>query len=323
MFAPTKTWRRWHRKINVNQKRYAVCSAIAASGVPSLVMSKGHMIGETAEFPMVVSDKVQEYDKTKQAVIFLRRLKVWADVAKVYKSRRNRAGVGKMRNRRRIQRKGPLIVYSKDQGLSRAFRNIPGVETQDVHKLNLLKLAPGGHVGRFVIWTESAFKELDKLYGTWRKDSEVKKGYNLPMPKMANTDLARLLKSDEIQGVIRAPVKKLILSKTKLNPLTNLKAMAKLNPYAIVTKRAGLLREEKIKQKKAAGAEAKKLALTLSRRKAMVDKAKKTLADKGKKADGKLKARLERFNKRATKKKEQRKKRAAEAGKKKKTVVKK
>lgn len=41
MFAPTKTWRRWHRKINVNQKRYALCSAIAASGIPSLVMSKG------------------------------------------------------------------------------------------------------------------------------------------------------------------------------------------------------------------------------------------------------------------------------------------
>lgn len=84
MFAPNKTYRRWHRKINVNQKRYAVCSAIAASGVPSLVMSKGHVIGETAEFPMVVSDKVQEYDKTKQAVIFLRRLKIWNDVAKVY-----------------------------------------------------------------------------------------------------------------------------------------------------------------------------------------------------------------------------------------------
>ena len=41
MFAPTKTWRRWHRKINVNQKRYALCSAIAASAIPSLVMSKG------------------------------------------------------------------------------------------------------------------------------------------------------------------------------------------------------------------------------------------------------------------------------------------
>lgn len=43
MFAPTKTWRRWHRKVNVNQKRYAMVSAIAASGVPALVMSKGKL----------------------------------------------------------------------------------------------------------------------------------------------------------------------------------------------------------------------------------------------------------------------------------------
>merc|ERR1712168_1775264 len=34
MFAPTKTWRRWHHRINTNQKRYAMCSAIAATGVP-------------------------------------------------------------------------------------------------------------------------------------------------------------------------------------------------------------------------------------------------------------------------------------------------
>merc|ERR1739844_851735 len=34
MFAPTKTYRRWHRKVNVAQKRYAIVSAIAASGVP-------------------------------------------------------------------------------------------------------------------------------------------------------------------------------------------------------------------------------------------------------------------------------------------------
>jgi large subunit ribosomal protein L4e len=41
MFAPTKTWRRWHRRININQRRYAICSAIAATGIPSLVMAKG------------------------------------------------------------------------------------------------------------------------------------------------------------------------------------------------------------------------------------------------------------------------------------------
>mmetsp|Transcript_14794 Transcript_14794/g.24181 ORF Transcript_14794/g.24181 Transcript_14794/m.24181 type:complete len:146 (+) Transcript_14794:66-503(+) len=39
MFGPTKQWRRWHRKINVNQKRYALASAVAASAVPALVMA--------------------------------------------------------------------------------------------------------------------------------------------------------------------------------------------------------------------------------------------------------------------------------------------
>jgi len=44
MFAPTKIWRRWHHRVNVNQKRYAMVSAIAASGVPALVLSKGIFI---------------------------------------------------------------------------------------------------------------------------------------------------------------------------------------------------------------------------------------------------------------------------------------
>lgn len=41
------------------------------------------MIQEVPEVPLVVSDKVQEYNKTKQAVIFLRRIKAWNDIQKV------------------------------------------------------------------------------------------------------------------------------------------------------------------------------------------------------------------------------------------------
>jgi len=206
MFAPTKIWRRWQRKINVNQKRYALCSAIAASGIPSLVMSKGHLINEVPEMPLVVSDKVQEFTKTKEAVALLRRLRAWSDVQKVYKTRRFRAGKGKMRNRRRTAKLGPLVIYGKDAGLTKAFRNIPGVSLVSVNKLNLLKLAPGGHVGRFVIWTESAFERLNALYGTWTQKSKLKSDYNLPQPIMTGTDLSRLLKSEEIQKVIRRPM---------------------------------------------------------------------------------------------------------------------
>merc|ERR1711881_649500 len=237
MFAPTKTWRRWHRKINVAQKRYAMCSAIAATGVPALVMARGHRISNVQELPLVISDKVQSYTKTKEAHIFLKKSKAYSDIEQVYKSKRFRAGKGKMRDRKRIMKKGPFIIYEQDQGLTKAFRNIPGVETCSVDHLNLLKLAPGGHVGRFCIWTESAFKKLDSIYGTWRKPSETKKNWNLPMPKMAVTDLSKLLKSEEIRKVLRAPQRKIKRSVVKTNPLKNVRTMLQLNPYAAVLKK--------------------------------------------------------------------------------------
>ncbi|XP_068627193.1 large ribosomal subunit protein uL4 [Battus philenor] len=251
MFAPTKPWRRWHRRVNLRQRRAAAAAAVAAAGVPALVQARGHIIEKIPELPLVVSDKVQEINKTKQAVIFLRRIKAWSDVLKVYKSQRLRAGKGKMRNRRRVQRKGPLIIYYKDQGLTRAFRNIPGVDLLKVDKLNLLKLAPGGHVGRFIIWTKSAFERLDALFGSWKTPSKEKKNFNLPQPKMANTDLTRLLKSEEITKVLRAPNNRVVRATRKLNPLTNTKAMLRLNPYAAVLRRKAVLDQQRKNNAKA------------------------------------------------------------------------
>ena len=72
-----------------------------------------------------------------------------------------RAGKGKWRNRRYAVRKGPLIVVSKRCEAVKAFRNLPGVDVNYVGALNLLRLAPGGHCGRMIVWTEEAFKQLD------------------------------------------------------------------------------------------------------------------------------------------------------------------
>lgn len=115
MFAPTKVYRRWHRKVNVAQKRYAMVSAIAATGVPALVMARGHRVEEIPEVPLVVSDKIQGYTKTKEAHIFMKKIKAYPDIDQVYKSKRFRAGKGKMRDRKRIQKRGPLVIYDQDQ----------------------------------------------------------------------------------------------------------------------------------------------------------------------------------------------------------------
>jgi large subunit ribosomal protein L4e len=175
----------------------------------------------------------------------LRKIRAWEDVKKVKNSKRMRAGKGKMRNRRHVMRRGPLIVYAQDKGIVRAFRNIPGVTLLQVRNLNLLKMAPGGHVGRFTIWTESAFAKLNAIYGTWEKNSKFKKYYNLPMPIMTNTDVSRILSSAEVQKAVcpkKHPTSKAVI---KPNPLKNLRAMKRLNPYITVVKRNSYLKRRK------------------------------------------------------------------------------
>jgi large subunit ribosomal protein L4e len=177
MFAPTKIWRKWHIKTNQNQRRFAVVSAVAASALPSLVLARGHRIEQVEEIPMVVSSAIESISKTKEAVAHLKASAAHADVDKVLKSRKLRAGHGKARNRRHTQRRGPLIIFNEDHGITRAFRNIPGIEAVNVRQLNVLQLAPGGHLGRFCIWTEGAFAMLDEVFGTHDKAATLKRDY--------------------------------------------------------------------------------------------------------------------------------------------------
>ncbi|KAK4478618.1 hypothetical protein RD792_014107 [Penstemon davidsonii] len=252
MFAPTKIWRRWHRRVNVTQKRHAIVSAIAASAVPSLVLARGHQIEQVPELPLVISDSAEGIEKTSGALKVLKQVGAIADVEKAKNSIAIRAGKGKMRNRRYISRKGPLVVYgSEGAKLVKAFRNIPGVDVAHVSRLNLLRLAPGGHLGRFIIWTKSAFEKLDEIYGTFDKPSEKKNGYVLPRTKMVNADLARIINSDEVQSVVKPIKKEVKRAPLKKNPLKNLNVMLKLNPYAKAAKRMALLAEaQRVKAKK-------------------------------------------------------------------------
>jgi len=252
MFAPTKVWRRWHRRINQNQRRYAQVSALAASALPALVMARGHSISNMNEIPCVIDDAIESVGTTKAAQTLLQKIGAFDDCAKAKSSKQIRSGKGKLRSRRHVMRRGPLVVYAKNDGIFQGFRNLPGVDVADVSSLNLLDLAPGGHVGRFIIFSKGAFAALDSVYGTFRSESKSKKGYTLPMPVMKSADITRIINSDEIQNVVR-PVTRGTKkeSGTKKNPLTNLNAMLKMNPYAKTMKRNATLFQEARLAKKA------------------------------------------------------------------------
>ncbi|EGF78420.1 hypothetical protein BATDEDRAFT_17297 [Batrachochytrium dendrobatidis JAM81] len=253
MFAPTKVWRKWHVKVNQNQRRFATASALAASALPSLVLARGHKIEQIDEVPLVVSSAVEAFTKTKAAIALLKQLKAYSDVEKVVNSKKLRAGVGKLRNRRHTQRRGPLVIYDNNEGIARAFSNIPGVETCSVNALNILQLAPGGHVGRFVIWTQAAFEKLDALYGTASTPSQLKKDYTLPVSIVSNPDLPRLINSDEIQAVVRpaGTSRPKCPFAQKKNPLKNMGLLNRLNPYAQTLRRRDIVNDLMHKEGKA------------------------------------------------------------------------
>ncbi|KAI9676014.1 MAG: hypothetical protein M1817_000757 [Caeruleum heppii] len=249
MFAPTKVWRKWHQKINLGQKRFATASALAASSVPALLLARGHQISTVPEVPLVVSSDAfagAAIAKTSTALSLLKTVGAGPDLTKVRMSRKLRAGKGKMRGRRHRQRRGPLVVYNPDKDgkeLVRAFRNIPGVETSSVYAMNLLQLAPGGHLGRFIVWTSSAFAALDHVYGSTSSPSALKRDFLLPSNVVTNADIGRLINSSEVQAVVR-PAKGESRTKRsgvqKKNPLKNKQVLLRLNPYASGYSKEGL-----------------------------------------------------------------------------------
>lgn len=159
---PPVSWKVIVKRINKKEKRFAIRSGIAATAVKELVEKRGHKF-ESEYLPIVVSNEIQSLKKTKDVEALFIAIGVQDDVERADR-RKVRAGRGKMRGRKHKKGKGPLIVVAEDEGIGYAARNLPGVEICSVAGLNAELLAPGAHPGRLVIWTESAFGQVDEVW---------------------------------------------------------------------------------------------------------------------------------------------------------------
>merc|ERR1711920_61129 len=195
MAFPTKVWRKWHRKINRKQRRYAIASAIAATASAPLVMARGHRIDQMPEIPLVVD--FGEVLKTKEAVKMLKTFGLAEELERTTK-RMVRVGKGKY-HRGRKTKVGPLIVYDGDYLSYRGFRNIPGVSLCHVLRLRLLELAPGTHLGRLVVWQKQAIEKLPAVYA-----QKAKTGFPLPRNIMENAEVNGFLRKRSLPASITA-----------------------------------------------------------------------------------------------------------------------
>nr|AOZ56154.1 ribosomal protein L4 [uncultured korarchaeote] len=158
---PPRTDKRLEEKINKKEKRLAMMSAISATADKEIVRSRGHRIPGEFETPLIISKEIESLSKTNQVKKLLDKLGL-SEELKRCKDRwgKIRAGRGKMRGRKRQRAKGPLIIVSKDDGIVKAARNIPGVDVKLVDLLSVKDLCPGGVPGRLTIWSETAIREI-------------------------------------------------------------------------------------------------------------------------------------------------------------------
>ncbi|MEM2122952.1 MAG: 50S ribosomal protein L4, partial [Candidatus Bathyarchaeia archaeon] len=125
---PPKSEKRIEKKINRKERLLALKAALAATADKKIVSLRGHVFNVKRGLPIVVSDEFEGVSKAGEAVKVLEKLGVGGDLERVKGSVKERAGKGKRRGRRLKRAVGPLIVVAKDRGISRAVRNLPGVD---------------------------------------------------------------------------------------------------------------------------------------------------------------------------------------------------
>ena len=156
---PPKTEKIWWKKINEQERKKAIRSAISATILKDIVAKRGHIVPDN--YPFILDDKLESINKTKDIIHIFERLGLENELLRA-DEKKIRAGKGKSRGRKYKKKKGPLIVVSKVDNIKRAVANVPGVEVVDVKYLNAELLAPGAKAGRLTIWTNAAINILEK-----------------------------------------------------------------------------------------------------------------------------------------------------------------
>jgi len=147
----------WEEKINRKERQKAIRSAIAATAAKEFVLKRGHKFEK--DLPIVVEDEIQTISKTKELLALLEKIGLEKELERTGK-RKIRAGIGKLRGRKYRKRKGPLLVVKEDKGVSKAVKNIPGMDICRVENLSAEYLAPGAIPGRLTIWAKSSIEKL-------------------------------------------------------------------------------------------------------------------------------------------------------------------
>jgi len=157
---PPKTEKNYHRAINKKEMILARNSALAALANKELVIKRGHKFDENLSLPIIVENKLENIQKTKEVIKFLDTLGVSTDIERAKKGKHIRAGKGKHRGRKYKMPKSLLLIVSNKEKIEKAARNLAGVNIITPAEINVEHLAPGGQPARLSMFTTTALEAL-------------------------------------------------------------------------------------------------------------------------------------------------------------------
>ncbi|MEM0134723.1 MAG: 50S ribosomal protein L4 [Thermoplasmatales archaeon] len=149
----------WDMKVNKKERVYAKLSALACTVSPELVKKRGHKF-TIDSLPVVLEDRFEQIEKTKEATDVLVKVGVFDDIIRSKEGTKIRAGRGKSRGRKYVTPKSILFLVRDKSHISKALKNLPGVDVVRPQELNAYVLAPGGHPGRLLVMTEGALNDI-------------------------------------------------------------------------------------------------------------------------------------------------------------------
>jgi large subunit ribosomal protein L4e len=150
------------KRLNKQEKKLALCSAIAATASKELVAVRGHRI-EKVNLPLIVSADIDKVSKAKDLRNVLDALNLSDDLVRVKNGWKRRSGRSRMRGRVERAGRSVLIVVGKDEGVGKAAGSILGIDVTSVKNLSVLHLVPGSHPVRLTLWSKSAIEQLQPL----------------------------------------------------------------------------------------------------------------------------------------------------------------
>ncbi|MCL6002073.1 MAG: 50S ribosomal protein L4 [Thermoplasmatales archaeon] len=153
------TAKNWDMKVNRKERTYAKLSALSSTVSMDLVKKRGHKF-TVESLPVILEDRFENIEKTKEATDVLVNVGVFGDIIRSKEGTKIRAGRGKSRGRKYITPKSILFVVRDKSHISKALKNLPGVDIARPEELNAYVLAPGGHPGRLLVITEGALNDV-------------------------------------------------------------------------------------------------------------------------------------------------------------------